>query len=326
MTSPEESVQDDLDSPWKEALERYFPEFLGLLFPVVEREVDWSRGFSFLDKEMLQVVRDSNHGRRYADKLAKIYTHDGTETWLLIHVEVQGRVDQDFDQRMFVYNYRIFDRYRVEVLSLAVITGGSDAKIGEYRRERAGCRLLFQFPSCSLQEWAGRWSELEASNNLFAVVVMAHIKANESRDGDHRLYWKMQLIRMLYQRQYSRADILELFRVIDWVLTLPVSAQERFIAELKAFEEEMKMPYVTSVERYGREQGLKEGISQGISQGIGQGEKLGEVKLLLRQLELKYGPRAAADWRKRVEEADSQSLLTWSEKILTANTIDEVFH
>ena len=143
---------------------------------------------------------------------------------------------------------------------------------------------------------------------------MAHIKANESRDGDHRLYWKMQLIRMLYQRQYSRADILELFRVIDWVLTLPVSAQERFIAELKAFEEEMKMPYVTSVERYGREQGVKEG------------EKQGEVKVLLRQLELKYGPRAAADWRKRVEEADSQSLHTWSEKILTANTIDEVFH
>jgi len=115
-------------------------------------------------------------------------------------------------------------------------------------------------------------------------------------------------------RQYSRSDILELFRVIDWVLTLPVAAQERFIAELKAFEEEMKMPYVASVERYGREQGFKEGIS------------LGHAEILVRLLELKYGPRAAADWRKRVEEADTQTLYAWSERILTANTIDEIFH
>ena len=67
MTEP---TRDDYDSPWKEALERYFPEFLALLFPAVHAEIDWARGCQFLDTELQQVVRDAELGRRYADKLA----------------------------------------------------------------------------------------------------------------------------------------------------------------------------------------------------------------------------------------------------------------
>jgi hypothetical protein len=43
---------DDYDSPWKEALEHWFPEFLALLFPSISAEVDWLRGYQFLDKMM----------------------------------------------------------------------------------------------------------------------------------------------------------------------------------------------------------------------------------------------------------------------------------
>ena len=101
MTSP---TRDDYDSPWKEALERYFPEFLALLYPSIHAEIDWTRGPAFLDKELQQVVRDAELGRRYADKLAKVYTRDGTETWVLIHVEVQGEPEARFAERMYVYH------------------------------------------------------------------------------------------------------------------------------------------------------------------------------------------------------------------------------
>jgi len=82
--------RDDFDSPWKEALERYFPEFVALFFPRIHAAVAWARGHVFLDKELQQVVRDAELGRRYADKLVQVYTHEGVETWVLIHVEVQG--------------------------------------------------------------------------------------------------------------------------------------------------------------------------------------------------------------------------------------------
>jgi len=71
------------------------------------------------------------------------------------------------------------------------------------------------------------------------------------------------------------------------------------------------MPYVTSVERYGREQGMQRGMRQG------------RAKLLIRQMELKFGPRAAENCKQRVEQADADTLLAWSERILTANTIED---
>jgi hypothetical protein len=50
-----------------------------------------------------------------------------------------------------------------------------------------------------------------------------------------------------------RQEILELFRFIDWLLVLPPGLDPVFWAELSEFEEEQRMPYVTSVERIGIE-------------------------------------------------------------------------
>jgi hypothetical protein len=86
-------MSTDYDSPWKEALDRYFEAFLALLFPEVHRDIDWSRGYEVLDKEFQQVVRDADLGRRYVDKLVKVWTKDGGECWVLIHVEVQTTRD-----------------------------------------------------------------------------------------------------------------------------------------------------------------------------------------------------------------------------------------
>jgi len=105
---PRESIRDDYDSPWKEALESYFPEFMALLFPAIHGEVDWSRRYEFLDKELQQIVRDAALGRRYADKLAKVWTVEGRETWVLIHVEVQGQPEPDFDERMYIPRVQLF--------------------------------------------------------------------------------------------------------------------------------------------------------------------------------------------------------------------------
>jgi len=70
-------LSTDYDSPWKEALDAYFEPFLALLFPEVHRQIDWSRGYESLDKEFQQVVREAEVGRRYVDKLVKVWTKEG---------------------------------------------------------------------------------------------------------------------------------------------------------------------------------------------------------------------------------------------------------
>ena len=107
-------MPDDYDSPWKEILEAYFPDFMAFFFPQAAAEIDWTRGFETLDKELAQVVQDAELGRRYADKLLKVFLADGSEEWLLVHIEVQGQREAAFPQRMFTYAYRLYDRYARE--------------------------------------------------------------------------------------------------------------------------------------------------------------------------------------------------------------------
>ena len=52
-------TQDDYDSPWKEALKRYFPDFMALFFHQAHVDIDWARGHEFLDKELQQVTPEA---------------------------------------------------------------------------------------------------------------------------------------------------------------------------------------------------------------------------------------------------------------------------
>jgi hypothetical protein len=98
----------DFDTPWKDVLEIYFEDFVSFFFPQAHAGIDWNQGFEFLDKELQQVVRDAELGKRLVDKLVKIYRMAGEETWVLIHIEIQGQREIDFAERMFVYYYRIY--------------------------------------------------------------------------------------------------------------------------------------------------------------------------------------------------------------------------
>src|SRR5437660_7743311 len=88
------TASTDFDSPWKEVLERYVADFLAFFFPQAHAEIDWQRGYTFLDKELQQVARDAALGRRLADKLVQVWRRGGEEAWVLVHIEVQSQEAQ----------------------------------------------------------------------------------------------------------------------------------------------------------------------------------------------------------------------------------------
>lgn len=268
---------NDFDSPWKEAIELYFESFMEFFFPEIHSQINWFRGYEFLNKELEKIVRDASLGRRYADQLVKVFLKDNTEKWLLIHIEIQGYAEVSFPKRMYVYNYRIFDRYDTDVVSLAVLTDDCETyRPNMYQRSCFGCDLVFRFPVVKLSDFFQDWDGLEKSKNPFSKVVMAHLKAIEFKKEDkERKVWKLRLARLLYEQNFSRQDILELFRFIDWLLVLPEALEQEFTQDFSHFEEERKMRYITSVERMGIEKGLQQGIQQGLQQGIQQGIQQG---------------------------------------------------
>ena len=66
-------------------------------------------------------------------------------------------------------------------------------------------------------------------------------------------------------------------------------------------------------------------IEQGREQGREQGQQQGEARVLMRLIERKFG-QPPERVRQRILEADSETLLNWSERILTADTLDAVLH
>ena len=78
--------------------------------------------------------------------------------------------------------------------------------------------------------------------------------------------------------------------------------------------------------RYPEEVQLVSSFAQRFTeQGLQQGQKQGEAAMLLRLLARKFGPAAAEAHRPRIEAADAETLLTWSERILDAATPEDIF-
>ncbi len=252
----------DYDSPWKEALDRFFERCLALFFPHIHAEIDWARGYEALDKELQPIVRRAKHGRQYVDKLVKVWLKSGEERWVLIHVEVQTSREGDFPRRIHVSNHRIFDRYGQKVISLAILADDDPAwRPGRFEYTRWGFRSLTEFPIVKLLDYAPKYEELEADPNPFAMVVLAHLKAMETRRSPvDRQVWKIRLVKGLYERGMGSEDVRRLLDFIDWVMELPEPLEQDFERELHAFQQEKKMPFVNFIERRALEKGLLRGI------------------------------------------------------------------
>jgi len=180
---------------------------------------------------------------------------------------------------MYVYNYRIYDRYRKQVVSLAILADESKTwKPTEFAYRVWGCEIGIRFPVIKLLDYEKDGEiPLEQQHNPFAIATKAHILAKRSKGkSQERLAWKLNLIKGLYQGGYNRQEILDLFRFIDWIMTLPEKEEKLFKEDLIRFEEGLRMQYVTSIERMGRREGIIEGKREGKKEGIKVGKKAGE--------------------------------------------------
>ncbi|MBI2566130.1 MAG: transposase [Candidatus Schekmanbacteria bacterium] len=303
------------DSVWKDLLDRYLEPFLAFFFPAVHADVDWCRPPESLDKEFQRIVRDSTIGVRLADKLVKVWLRDGKETWLLVHLEVERRPGPEFPERIYVYGYRIFDRYRRPVISLALLTDvGRGYRAALYRVARWGFSLRLRFPVVKIADYRDRREALEQDPNPFALVVLAHLAVQDAKGSMPDLRdSKLRLVRLLFRRGYARAQVLELLRFLDWLVALPEDLEVVFWAEVEKLEEEASMPHVLSIERIAEKRGREEGIA------------VGEAKALLAVLAVRGLPLTEAQ-RNRILSCESGDCLErWLRRAVTASSAAEVF-
>ena len=255
----------NFDTAWKEVLSQYFEAFLAFCFPPVHALIDWSHSPEALDKEMEQIAKDAESGKRIADKLFKVWLRDGRDIWVLVHVEVQSQPDPDFSKRIYQYNYRAFDLYEQPVISLAVLGDEQDNwRPSFYGYALAGCEASLKFLTVKLIDYETQWQQLETSTNPFTLMIMAHLKTKATQgQPQQRQQWKWSLIRTLFERGYNQEDIRQLFRAVDWMMTLPEELQQGFETQVTRYQEERTMPLLSHMEIRAEKRGMEQGMERG---------------------------------------------------------------
>jgi len=205
------------DALWKGLIEDLADDFLKFFFSNAEEILDLNRKITFLDKELEQLFPNTQDefNPKYVDKLLKVYTKKGEEEWILVHVEVQGSTDKQFERRMLTYYYRILDKYDKDIASLAILTDKRKKfRPSKYEREFLETSLQFKFKTYKVLD--ANTEALEASENPFATVILvvqtALKKGTISEESMYNL--KIELVKKLLQKNFSKPKIDALLRFL----------------------------------------------------------------------------------------------------------------
>ncbi|MBM7556852.1 Rpn family recombination-promoting nuclease/putative transposase [Halanaerobacter jeridensis] len=254
--------QEMPDLLWKEIIEDLFEDFIKFFLPDLYSRIDFSQGYEFLDKELANIVDKTLKGKRMSDRLVKVYLEDGTENWILAHLEVQGYKEKEFSERMFRYFYRIYDRYNKKITALAIFSEDNEGyKPNKFEYEFYGTKIDYQYNTYKILEQ--NEEELLASDNPFALVVLAGLYALEAKNEEQRRYkFKKKLFGLLINRGYERDKAYNIFQFLDGILFLPTALEKEFqknIVEIIGGDDMGVKKEMTNLYQAGKEEGIKEG-------------------------------------------------------------------
>ena len=264
------------DTLWKGIIENLIDDFIRFFFADYVEEIDFERGFEFLDTELQKLMPDNPSQNRHADKLIRVWLKDGKEAWFLVHVEVQGYQDSQFAARMFEYRYRIRDKYQRLVTGLAIYTDWNRKyHFSRFSETFWGSEISYRFNTYVLRDHPV--AELAQNPNPFAAVMEAAWQQLGTKKTDEQLYAvKMDLIKRLLKRKVSREKIVSLINFIKFFAPFTNSAiSANFDQDLNHL---IKADQPMGIEEAILDEVKKQGIAQGIELGIEQGIELGEVK------------------------------------------------
>ena len=269
------------DILWKGLMEELMGDLLLFVDPGIGKELDLERGFEFLDKELAQMFPEPGKpsNTRVVDKLVKIFLRDGSERWMLLHVEVQGNNEKDFARRMFEYFIRIFSKHGRPVAAIAVLTGKDGGKMPAAFEDRClWMRARYEYKTLNISDYPDE--VLEASTNPFAAVLMVakevllRVKGSKE-ERDNVLYEHKVLVAKLLKERMAvygenKTKVMMSF-LNNYVVFKTPEINLKFMERTdELFERKNTMGYFEQLAEIRRQEGVEEGIEKGLEKAVRQ--------------------------------------------------------
>jgi hypothetical protein len=321
-------MADNYDSPWKRALKHNLAEFIAFFFPQYRELIDRHRPISSRDKELAEVSGDGRPRTLIADLLVSVFLCDGRE--VLLHIEIQAQRDPKLAERILDYNHCLYMNYRLPVASFVVLANaGKRWRQDAFHNKVLGTEMGIKFSVAKLSAYSELVDELLLERNVFAWVTAAHLLAQRSHGkAEARYADKWRLIRLLYERGWRKRRIIELFTIVHWLMPLPAELESRLIRSIRLLERRRNVEWINPYDKLRFEQGEKKGEKRGIkigrAQGRQEGRQEGAAQMLERLLNRRFGALSPTV-QKRLAKASPEQLAKWSEAVLDAQTLKQVF-
>ncbi|WMJ21237.1 Rpn family recombination-promoting nuclease/putative transposase [Geobacillus kaustophilus] len=255
----------DHDRLFKELIQTFFEEFFFLFFPDMHEHIDF-RHLSFLSEELFT---DVTAGEKYRVDLLVETKLKGEDGLIIVHVENQSSVQSSFPERMFVYFSRLFEKYRIRIVPIAVFS--HDALRDEpsvFSIEFPfGEVLQFRFFPVELRK--KHWRDSIRHDNPIAAALLGKMGYTESE----KVELKKEFLRMLVRLELDEARQRLLLGFFETYVKLSEEEEQQLQREVKAMETKEKknvLGLIISYEQKGRKEGLEEGMERGIQQGMKQ--------------------------------------------------------
>ncbi len=276
------------DQIWKEIIENLFEAFMYFYMPDLAEDVDFSKGYTFLDKEFSAIEIKSEDSERFLDKLIKVYLKSGKEQWILVHTEVQFAKEIEFSERMFKYFYRVYDKYNRKIVSIAIFTGTSQSYQRSFDYNFYQTKLIYEYRSVKLVDYEEDY--LLNQGNPFALISLAVKYSIKSKtDEELRYNFKRKLIRLMNERGYTEKDIKNLFNFVEIMLELKDKKLNKLIfEEIKTCKKEGFKMIMTQLEKVLREEAMEKGREEGIEKGREEGVEKGKLEVAKRLLDKNF--------------------------------------
>ncbi|ATA59717.1 transposase [Geobacillus stearothermophilus] len=187
----------DHDRLFKELITTFFEEFILLFFPEMYEYIDFQH-LSFLSEELFT---DVTAGEKYRVDLLVETKLKGEDGLIIVHIENQSYVQPSFPERMFIYFSRLFEKYRTNIVPIAVFSYDAirDEPSSFMLPLPFGNILHFRFFTVALRKQ--NWRNYIRIDNPIAAALLSKMGYTESE----RIELKKQFLRMLVRLELDEA-------------------------------------------------------------------------------------------------------------------------
>lgn len=180
----------------------------------------------------------------------------------------------------------------------------------------------------------GKYNALAKQHMLSAVKLVDVCRMADEDIRKHRLFGLSEYV-FKYKKDKKRFDEV-LKEILPWAHEVELELHKDYVIMIIRYMVDVypNADYealVTGIKRYLSEDLENEAMTiaqqlrqQGVQQGMQQGMQQGESKMLLRQLTRKFNV-VPESYRQQLLSANDEQLLNWGDRVLDAESLDEVF-